>query len=65
MATCQCMTLAESMKLTLGGHEMPRCEIHDGPAPGAGTPLALNDDDALTAAISRAVGVPVNRTTSL
>lgn len=63
--TCKCVRVADALKLTLGGHDLPHCEEHD-PAPEpAGAPLALNDDAGLIAVISRAVGAPVNRTTDL
>lgn len=65
MSTCKCVRVAEAMRLTLAGHGLPHCEQHDGPAQPEGTPLALNDDDGLTAAISAALGVPVNNTINL
>lgn len=62
MSTCRCMRVAEALKLTIAGRDLPRCPDHDPEPPAPGTDLALNDDDGLTAAISAALGVRVNRT---
>ena len=74
-AECGCrFGIALSLRAGLSGQEPPECPRHAGASPvehdaveyPSGTaPIALNDDARLTAAISKAFGVPVNRVTDL
>jgi hypothetical protein len=51
--TCRCLGVVDSLHHALTGTEPPVCDLHN-QAP-SGTPIALNDDQALAAKIGAAL----------